>query len=176
MSRRLPDVLTWSRMLVALALPALPGTVPALLAYLWCGLSDVLDGYLARRWGVAGDRGARLDSVADLVFWTAVLCWLLLRTDLLTGWVLLGVGAVAVIRLASAGVLRHRTGHGGGLHTRANKVAGLLVFATVPVAMLIGPAVWLLAPVLVVAAIAAIEELTLVATRAELTPDDPGVL
>ena len=42
-------------------------TVPFWVLYLIAGLTDMLDGFLARRWGVESKFGARLDSLADLV-------------------------------------------------------------------------------------------------------------
>ena len=45
-----------------------PETAGFYAIYALSGLSDALDGWLARRTGSAGDFGARLDSAADLLF------------------------------------------------------------------------------------------------------------
>ena len=68
--RSLPNLLSLSRL--ALALPAiyaiLSGAWRAAAALLLAGaLSDVLDGFLARRWGAASRLGAYLDPIADKV-------------------------------------------------------------------------------------------------------------
>lgn len=34
--------------------------------YLWCGISDMLDGLLARKFGQQSMTGAKLDSISDL--------------------------------------------------------------------------------------------------------------
>ena len=47
-------------------------TLPFWVLYLIAGLTDMLDGFLARRWGVESKFGARLDSLADFVFVLAV--------------------------------------------------------------------------------------------------------
>jgi CDP-diacylglycerol--glycerol-3-phosphate 3-phosphatidyltransferase len=79
--RHLPLVLTLSRFVLgpALILLARTGPHPVLfLALLLAGLlSDVFDGILARRLGVATARLRVLDSRADLVFWlcTAAAAW-----------------------------------------------------------------------------------------------------
>ena len=71
--KRIPDFLSVSR--IALCLPLLlvdAMTKPFWVLYLIAGLTDMLDGFLARRWGVESRFGARLDSLADFVFVLAV--------------------------------------------------------------------------------------------------------
>ena len=41
--------------------------------YSLTGLTDALDGWLARKTGTASDFGARLDSIADLLFYGIVM-------------------------------------------------------------------------------------------------------
>ncbi|MBS3800322.1 MAG: CDP-alcohol phosphatidyltransferase family protein, partial [Thioalkalivibrio sp.] len=72
MSSNLPTWLTWSRIvmipLLALAFYALPmpsGGIVAAIIFALAGLTDWLDGYLARRWEVTSRFGAFLDPVAD---------------------------------------------------------------------------------------------------------------
>jgi CDP-diacylglycerol--glycerol-3-phosphate 3-phosphatidyltransferase len=43
-------------------------TLPFWVLYLIAGLTDILDGFLARRWDMESQYGARLDSLADIVF------------------------------------------------------------------------------------------------------------
>ena len=51
------------------------GNRPVFLAiYLYCGFSDVLDGYIARKTGTQSLTGARLDSLADFVIGSPPLC------------------------------------------------------------------------------------------------------
>ena len=71
--KRIPNLLSASR--IALCLPLLlvdAMTVPFWTLYLIAGLTDILDGFLARRWDVESKFGARLDSLADFVFVLAV--------------------------------------------------------------------------------------------------------
>src|SRR5436190_20064732 len=47
------------------------------------GVTDALDGYLARRLGQVSTRGARLDAIADIVLLVSAAAWLqLLRPDI----------------------------------------------------------------------------------------------
>lgn len=65
-------------LLVALLWPlALVGQGRLLgLGLLAAGLTDVLDGYLARRLGTVSRFGARLDAVADLALLVSAAAWL----------------------------------------------------------------------------------------------------
>lgn len=69
----LPTKLTIARIpatFVIMALLFAPGWLPKLLAlacFIAAGLTDWLDGYLARRWGLMSPLGALLDPIADKV-------------------------------------------------------------------------------------------------------------
>src|SRR6201995_1158227 len=68
MVRHLPNLLSALRLLAApfTAWLILSGhDIASLLVFAAAGLSDGLDGFVARRWGVTSDFGAWLDPVAD---------------------------------------------------------------------------------------------------------------
>jgi CDP-diacylglycerol--glycerol-3-phosphate 3-phosphatidyltransferase len=129
-------------------------TVPFWVLYLIAGLTDMLDGFLARRWGVESKFGARLDSLADFVFVLVVgyklFPWLKLPTAL---WMMIGlIALVKVINAISSFVVKHRIAF---LHTTANKLTGFLLFVGV---MTIGqsyfvPVAWAMACIALFAAI-----------------------
>lgn len=50
----------------------MPST-PFYILYMICGLSDVLDGIIARKTNTASSFGARLDTIADFIFVTVLL-------------------------------------------------------------------------------------------------------
>ena len=129
-------------------------TVPFWVLYLIAGLTDMLDGFLARRWGVESKFGTRLDSLADFVFVLVVgyklFPWLKLPTAL---WMMIGlIALVKVINAISSFVVKHRIAF---LHTKANKLTGFLLFVGV---MTIGqsyfvPVAWAMACIALFAAI-----------------------
>ena len=87
--KRIPNLLSTSR--IALCLPLLlvdAMTLPFWVLYLIAGLTDILDGFLARRWGVESKFGARLDSLADF-------CYLHTKANKLTGF-LLFIGVMTI--------------------------------------------------------------------------------
>lgn len=122
------NILSASR--IALCLPLLlvdALTMPFWVLYVIAGITDMLDGFLARRWGVESKFGARLDSLADFVFVLAVgyklFPWLKLPASL---WMMIGfIALVKIVNAISAYVVKHRIEF---LHTKANKLTGFLLF------------------------------------------------
>ena len=85
--KHIPNILSVSRIVLGLPLLLVEVmTMPFWVLYVIAGTTDMLDGFLARRWGVEGKFGARLDSLADFVFVLAVgyklFPWLKLPTAL----------------------------------------------------------------------------------------------
>ncbi len=79
----LSNVLSALRLPLAVAFPFVVENVPAALGVLLAsGLTDVLDGWLARRWGQATSVGAVVDPIADKVFATTVVVTLLVKHQL----------------------------------------------------------------------------------------------
>ena len=129
-------------------------TLPFWVLYLIAGLTDMLDGFLAKRWGVESKFGARLDSLADFVFVLAVgyklFPWLKLPATL---WMMIGlIALVKIVNAICSYVVIHRIEY---LHTKANKLTGLLLFVGM---MAIGqsyfiPLAWTIACIALFAAI-----------------------
>ena len=126
--KHFPNLLSASR--IALCLPLLlvdAMTVPFWVLYVTAGTTDMLDGSLARRWGVESMFGARLDSLADFVFFLTIgyklFPWLILPTTL---WMMIGlIALVKIVNAISLYMAKHRIGY---LHTKANKLTGFLLF------------------------------------------------
>ena len=153
--KRIPDLLSMSRIVLCLPLLMVDAmTVPFWVLYVIAGLTDILDGFLARRWGVESKLGARLDSLADFVFVLTVgykFFPLLKLPDTL--WMMIGL--IALIKVANAissYMVKRRIEF---LHTRANKLTGFLLFVGM---MAIGqsyfiPVAWVIACIALFAAI-----------------------
>lgn len=128
--RHLVNCLTAARIVLAVCLLRTEAGSPAFFTlYTAAGLTDLLDGPLARRTGSQSAFGARLDSAADLVFFAAASVCLLPRLwRLLPPAVWLGTLVTAAGRgTAFSLCLRH---HGciPALHTRLNKLTGAGLF------------------------------------------------
>lgn len=106
-----------------------PLTLPFYIIYTLCGITDALDGWIARKTGSESAFGARLDSIADLLLYGAMLVRLLpflwVRLPLRFWWAL---GAVLAVRLCSYAVAFIKYRCFASLHTYGNKVTGFLLF------------------------------------------------
>lgn len=122
------NLITCCRIFFSLLLLFFPALSPGFYGlYLAAGLSDMLDGIVARRTDSASPLGARLDSIADLVF-LAVCLIKLLPVLMLPVWLWVWVGLIALLRLiniVSGYVCRKKLVL---LHTKANKLTGALLF------------------------------------------------
>ena len=156
--KHIPNFLSASRITLCLPLLLVDAmTVPFWVLYLIAGLTDMLDGFLARRWGVESKFGARLDSSADFMFVITVgyklFPWLKLPIAL---WMMIGlIALVKIVNAISSFVMKHRQGQSPFQHTKANKLTGFLLFIGM---MTIGqsyfiPAAWMIACIALFAAI-----------------------
>lgn len=126
--KQIPNLLTALRIVYAVLLLFVhPLSVPFLVLYLGAGLSDLLDGYLARRLGASGELSARLDSAADFLL-CAVLLVILIPLYDWPVWVIVWIAVIALIRLIALAVCYFRFHKFAFLHTYANKATGLLLF------------------------------------------------
>ena len=115
--------------------------------YVLCGLSDILDGWLARKLHVESKTGAVLDSVADILF---VVCCAarLLQVVEIPVWLWIWAGVIVFIKTVnqiSALIVCKRFCFP---HTWANKLTGFLLFLAAPAVF------WSVIPISIVAAIA----------------------
>ena len=134
---------------------------PFWVLYTLCGISDMVDGWLARKLHAETKTGAILDSVADIVFIACCAIRLLPALDVPT-WLWIWAGVIAFIKMVnqiSALVVYMRFCFP---HTWANKLTGLLLFLVVPTVF------WSVIPIAIVAAIAtfaAVQEGHFIRTR-----------
>ena len=117
--------------------------------YFVCGLSDMADGYLARKLGCDSKVGALLDSLADLAF-VICCCFKLIPTLAFPQWLWVWGGVIVatkVINQIFALVMYKKCIFP---HTIANKVTGVLLFVGVPLTVFLESIV----PMIVIAAVA----------------------
>lgn len=97
------------------------------IVYFVCGVSDILDGYIARKIEATSKTGQVLDSMADMIF-IGILFIIMVSTIKLPFWVLSWIVAIAIIRIISlcTGFIRYHSF--SSLHTYANKATGVILF------------------------------------------------
>jgi len=96
--------------------------------YLLCGLSDMLDGLIARKMNCTSALGSRLDTAADMIF-AAAAAAKLLPVMQFPQWMLLWCAGIAAVKLFAllTGFVMHKRFM--AMHTLPNKLTGLMLFA-----------------------------------------------
>ena len=161
--KHLPNILSSLRMVGAFALLLLSNVSCSLFGvlYIVCGISDILDGWLARKLKCVTRTGALLDSLADICF-IACCAWKLLLIFELPQWLWLWAGVIVVIKVVNQLSALVMYGRCCFPHTLANKWAGILLFIAVPMTFC---TVIPIAIVAFVATFAAIQEGHFIRTR-----------
>jgi len=148
--KHLPNAITALRFLGAVCLLFFVVGSPAFwVIYFVCGLSDMVDGYLARRLGCESKTGAILDSLADLAF-VACCCWKLIPILAFPKWLWIWGGAIVAIKVINQVCALVMYKKCVFPHTIANKVTGILLFVGVPLTFFLESIV----PMIVIAAVA----------------------
>lgn len=123
-----------------------PGTIPFNVVYVLAGVTDMLDGPLARRSGAATETGAQLDSLCDMIFLLCAGGKLLPLFPMTMGlWAVTGV--TALWKVGNLVYAKRRLGQAKSLHTTLNRLTGLLLFM-LPLIWAYGcfePAAWIAA-------------------------------
>ena len=132
---QLPNIITLLRIVGALGLLLCDVTGMAFwIIYAFCGISDMADGWLARKLKCCTKTGALLDSLADLAF-VACCCWQIIPVLNFPTWLWIWGGVIVVIKLINqlcALVMYKKCVFP---HTFANKATGLLLFIAVPLTL-----------------------------------------
>ena len=122
------DSITVCRILFSLALLVFPPHSFCFAAfYLLCGVTDVLDGFIARKLHTESEKGANLDSIADLVF-AIVYSVKILPLLNLPLWIWIWTAIIAVLKITGI-VIESKKAHGLTIrHSFGNKLTGLMLF------------------------------------------------
>ena len=126
----IPNLITIVRFLGTIALLFLsPAAKTFYILYTVCGVTDALDGALARLMKISSEFGAKLDSVADLIFYAVMLIKIFPMLWIgIPNWIWIWVAAVIVIRSASYIAAFINTHKFSSTHTILNKLTGFCVF------------------------------------------------
>ena len=95
------NTITFFRIAVSIALLFCPAfSPPFYVFYIAAGLSDMLDGFVARKTDTVSKFGARLDTIADFVL--VVVCLIkLLPVMSLPAWLYGWIGIIALIKVVN---------------------------------------------------------------------------
>ena len=157
MKKYIANIITGSRIVFSLPLLFIPlSSVWFYVFYLLCGLSDMVDGTVARKTNSASEFGARLDTVSDFVFMIVVLIKFVPHFHIPV-WLWIWIGIIAMIKFGNAVFGFVRTKKLISPHAVLNKVTGLFLFL-LPMTISFVDLTYTLPIVCTVATIAAIHE------------------
>lgn len=144
-----------------------PLSLAFFIIYSICGISDLLDGWVARKTSSITEFGSKLDSIADLFFYIVMIIKILhILWKIVPLWFWYVLGGIVLLRIASYSTAAVKFRRFASLHTKMNKVCGLLVFAT-PYFLALPFAAEYCCFVVLFGAVSSIEEFYLHLTRRE---------
>ena len=170
------DIITLIRIFGAILLLIFkPLSAKFFLVYALTGITDVLDGWVARRLKINDDFGAKIDSVADLLFYAVTLFRVLpILWDLLPTEIWYAVAVVFGLRISAYITVAIKYRRFTSLHTYLNKLMGMAVFL-IPFMLITQYAVGYCFAVSAVAAIASLEELVIHLMKPNYNADTKSV-
>ena len=157
MKKQIANIITSCRILGSIGLLFCPVFSDGFyVLYLFCGLTDMVDGSIARKTGTVSSFGARLDTVADFLFVIASFVNLVpvIRIPV---WIWDWAAVIAVVKLVNLVWGSTQMKQMPSLHTIANKATGLCLFL-LPLTMSFVDLRYTAPVVCVIATIAAIQE------------------
>ena len=165
--KSIPNCISFSRIFFSLVLILVkPLCLTFYVIYIFCGLSDILDGFIARKTLTTSTLGAKLDSLADIVM-IGVLLFILYPIINPSPQIIIWVISIAIIRLASMSTAMKKYRTFASLHTYANKITGMVLFIF-PLMLPYVHTIVLMYILCAVASISAIEELIIQLTSNKL--------
>ena len=126
--KHIANIITGSRIVFSIALLFIPPFSPAFyVLYAAAGLTDMIDGTVARKTNTVSAFGTKLDTIADIVFVAVCLIKLLPILDIPV-WLWIWIAAIALIKVINmiSGYVTQKKWIAP--HTVMNKVTGALCF------------------------------------------------
>ena len=160
------NLITIVRIICSIVLMFFPAFSPVFYAlYVTAGVSDMVDGFVARKTGTVSEFGSKLDTAADLVLVAACMIKLIPVIDVPV-WLIIWIIVIAVIKAVNLIYVLVKRKEIFVLHTVMNKVTGILLFV-LPLTVTFVDLKYSGALVSIVATFAAVQEGHLIRTGAE---------
>ena len=157
MKKQIANIITSSRIICAICLLFCPVfSIAFYILYVFCGITDMIDGTVARKTNTVSALGSKLDSVADYIFVAVCLIKLLPVLSIPT-WLWIWIGLIAIIKVVNiiSGYIIWKEII--TKHTVLNKITGALLFI-LPLTLSIVDIKYSGGPICAIATIAAVQE------------------
>ena len=125
---QIANIITSIRILISIALLFYPAFSQMFYTlYLIGGITDIIDGIIARKTNSVSDFGSKLDTIADFIFFTVCLIKLIPKINIPV-WLYIWIAVIALLKLSSItyGYIVYKEFL--AYHNIMNKITGLLLF------------------------------------------------
>lgn len=150
-----------------------PLSISFYIIYIACGLSDIADGFIARKTGTSSNFGAKLDTISDMIM-VGVLFIVLYPVVNLKSYIILWIISIGIVRVVSIVVALIKYKAFAMLHSYGNKLTGLSLFIF-PILLPFINITTLMYIICFVASLSAIEELAIHTTSRELNVNKQSI-
>ena len=157
MKKYIANIITGSRVAFSFPLLFIPlSSALFYILYLFCGLTDMIDGAIARKTGAVSQFGARLDTVADFVF--MFVCSIkILPLMHIPVWLWVWITLIALTKIFSIAFVFIRKKKLISIHSVLNKTTGFALFL-LPLSLIFVETTYSVVTVCVIATIAVMQE------------------
>ena len=167
MKKDIANIITGSRIIFSLPLLFVPLSSAWFYGfYFLCGLTDMIDGTIARRMGAVSKFGAKLDTAADFVFMCVCGVKIVPRIHIPI-WLWVWIAMIATIKIFYIALVFFRKKKFISIHSVFNKITGFALFF-LPLLLTFVPTADSVATICVLATIAVIQEIYLIAKGQEV--------
>ena len=164
MKKSIANIITGSRIIISLPLLFISlSSVWFYILYLICGLTDMIDGTIARKTGTATKFGAMLDSVADFVFMLVCAIKILPQIHLpaqLWIWIII-IALIKIFNILIVFICKRKL---LSIHSLLNKITGFALFL-LPLSLAFIETTYSVSTICVLATIAVVQEAYLISKR-----------
>lgn len=172
--KNIPNIISILRILLSILIAFLNPQTPLFMGiYSICGVSDIIDGYIARKTNSTSTLGSILDSIADAIFMISVSI-VFLPTLSIPFVLFLWIIFIIFIRGLSLSIVYFKYHTFAILHTYSNKATGLLLFFCPYLSFIINITT-LSYIVCAIASMSALEELFIHIASKKLVRDTPSI-
>jgi CDP-diacylglycerol--glycerol-3-phosphate 3-phosphatidyltransferase len=128
MKKYIANIITGSRITFSLPILFIPlSSIWFYILYLFCGLTDMIDGTIARKIGTVSEFGASLDTASDFIF-MCVCCVKILPLIHIHIWLWVWIFILAFIKIFNISLVFIRKKKLISIHSVLNKITGLSLF------------------------------------------------
>ena len=157
MKKHIANIITGSRIIFSFPLLLVPlSSSWFYVFYLFCGLTDMIDGAIARKTDTVSKFGAKLDTVADFIFLFVCGAKILPRIQI-PAWLWTWIIIIALIKMLDIAFVFIRKKEIISIHSVLNKITGLSLFL-LPLFLTIVKTIYCVATICVLATIAVMQE------------------